>query len=48
MQFNYNTCQDFIKDVFNYFKTNNIKINQDDINMIKRAQPFLIKYFIVL
>lgn len=37
MQFNYNTCQDFIKDVFNYFKTNNIKINQDDKNMIKRA-----------
>lgn len=37
MQFNYNTCQDFIKDVFNYFKTNNIKINQDDINIIKRA-----------
>lgn len=37
MQFNYNTCQDFIEDVFNFFKNNKIKITQEDANIIKRA-----------
>ena len=37
IQFNYDTCQNFIKDVFGFFKSNKIKISQEDINMIKRA-----------